>query len=60
MLRDWLGFEFAGVKLMREAEHTAADGRRYLVIHGDEFDGVIRYAASSRIWATGPTTGRWC
>ena len=23
--------------------HTAADGRRYLVIHGDEFDQVTRY-----------------
>lgn len=44
MFREWLGLEVAGVKLMREAEHLAADGRRYLVIHGDEFDGVIRYA----------------
>ncbi len=44
IFRDWLGLEFAGVKLVREAEHTAADGRRFLVIHGDEFDGVIRYA----------------
>jgi UDP-2,3-diacylglucosamine pyrophosphatase LpxH len=42
--RDWLGLEVAGVKLMREAEHVAADGRRFLVLHGDEFDGVIRYA----------------
>lgn len=44
MFRDWLGLEIQGVKLVREAEHLAADGRRYLVIHGDEFDGVIRYA----------------
>ncbi len=44
IFRGWLGQEFAGVKLMREAVHQAADGRRYLVIHGDEFDGVIRYA----------------
>ena len=46
MFRDWLGlgFEVAGVKLAREAVHAGADGRRYLVIHGDEFDGVIRYA----------------
>jgi UDP-2,3-diacylglucosamine pyrophosphatase LpxH len=44
LFRDWLGLEVAGVKLMREAEHEAADGRRFLVIHGDEFDGVIRYA----------------
>jgi UDP-2,3-diacylglucosamine pyrophosphatase LpxH len=44
LFRDWLGLEVAGVKLLREAEHEAADGRRFLVIHGDEFDGVIRYA----------------
>jgi UDP-2,3-diacylglucosamine pyrophosphatase LpxH len=44
IFRDWLGLEIAGVRLAREAEHIAADGRRFLVIHGDEFDGVIRYA----------------
>ena len=44
MLRDWLGLEVAGVRLVKEAVHAGADGRRYLVIHGDEFDGVIRYA----------------
>lgn len=44
MFREWLGLEVAGVKLVGEAEHLAADGRRYLVMHGDEFDGVIRYA----------------
>ncbi|WP_027285302.1 UDP-2,3-diacylglucosamine diphosphatase [Rubritepida flocculans] len=44
MFRDWLGLEIQGVKLVREAEHLAADGRRFLVLHGDEFDGVIRYA----------------
>jgi UDP-2,3-diacylglucosamine pyrophosphatase LpxH len=44
MFREWLGLELQGVKLVREAVHEAADGRRYLIIHGDEFDGVIRYA----------------
>jgi len=44
LFRDWLGLEVAGVRLVREAVHAAADGRRFLVIHGDEFDGVIRYA----------------
>lgn len=46
MFRDWLGLglEIGGVRLQKEAVHTAADGRRYLVMHGDEFDGVIRYA----------------
>jgi UDP-2,3-diacylglucosamine pyrophosphatase LpxH len=46
IFRNWLGqgLEVAGVQLTREAVHQAADGRRFLVIHGDEFDGVIRYA----------------
>src|SRR4051812_22860306 len=46
MFRGWLGlgFEVAGVGMARDAVHEGADGRRYLVIHGDEFDGVIRYA----------------
>jgi UDP-2,3-diacylglucosamine pyrophosphatase LpxH len=46
MFRAWLpmGLEIAGVKLRHEAEHTTADGRRLLIIHGDEFDSVVRYA----------------
>jgi UDP-2,3-diacylglucosamine pyrophosphatase LpxH len=44
VFRDWLGMEVAGVKLVDEAVHVGADGRRFLVIHGDQFDGVIRYA----------------
>ncbi|WP_419896835.1 UDP-2,3-diacylglucosamine diphosphatase [Roseomonas sp. USHLN139] len=46
VFRDWAGPEFqvAGIALMKEAVHTAADGRRFLVIHGDEFDSVVRYA----------------
>jgi UDP-2,3-diacylglucosamine pyrophosphatase LpxH len=44
VLRDWLGLEIAGVRLVNEAVHVAADGRRYLVIHGDQFDSVVRYA----------------
>jgi UDP-2,3-diacylglucosamine pyrophosphatase LpxH len=46
MFRAWLpmGLEIAGIKLRREAEHTTADGKRLLVMHGDEFDSVVRYA----------------
>jgi UDP-2,3-diacylglucosamine pyrophosphatase LpxH len=43
-LRDWLGMEIAGVRLLNEAVHVGADGRRFLVIHGDQFDSVVRYA----------------
>jgi len=42
--RDYCGLNFGGVQVMREAVHENADGRRFLVLHGDEFDGVVRYA----------------
>ena len=35
---------FGGVILARDYIHTGADGRRHLIVHGDEFDGVVRYA----------------
>ena len=44
MLRRWLGLEVAGIRLARESEHTTAGGLRLLVMHGDEFDSVVRYA----------------
>ncbi|MFA5950757.1 MAG: UDP-2,3-diacylglucosamine diphosphatase [Hyphomicrobium sp.] len=43
-LRDYCGMHFGGIELERQAMHTAADGRRYLVMHGDEYDVVVRYA----------------
>ena len=46
MFRAWLpmGLEIAGIRLRAEATHVTANGRRLLVIHGDEFDSVVRYA----------------
>jgi UDP-2,3-diacylglucosamine pyrophosphatase LpxH len=46
MFREWLpmGLEIAGIRLCREAVHVTADDRRLLVLHGDEFDSVVRYA----------------
>ncbi len=46
MFRGWLpmGLEVGGVQLRREDVHVTADGRRLLVMHGDEFDSVVRYA----------------
>jgi len=45
MFRAWLplGLEIAGIRLQREASHTTADGKRLLIMHGDEFDSVVRY-----------------
>ncbi len=46
MFRTWLpvGLEVGGIRLRKDAVHVTADGRRLLVMHGDEFDSVVRYA----------------
>ena len=42
--RQFLGLTFGGIEITRNAMHTTADGRRFLVMHGDEFDVVVRHA----------------
>ena len=42
-LREYVGTEFGDIHVMREAVHVAADGKRYLLMHGDEFDQITRY-----------------
>jgi len=44
VLRDYAGLILAGVELRREAIHRTADGRDLLVLHGDQFDGIVTYA----------------
>jgi UDP-2,3-diacylglucosamine pyrophosphatase LpxH len=43
-MRDFPGIHFGGIEVARNMIHTAADGKRYLVLHGDEFDVVVRNA----------------
>jgi len=40
VFRQFAGMNFGGVKIRRKAIHTTADGRRLLVLHGDEFDAI--------------------
>ena len=40
-LRSFQGEHFGGVVVCDRAIHDGADGRRYLVIHGDQFDGIV-------------------
>jgi UDP-2,3-diacylglucosamine pyrophosphatase LpxH len=42
--RDYAGLNFGGVEMTNRAIHLTADGRRFLIIHGDEFDVVVRHA----------------
>ncbi|WP_148227439.1 UDP-2,3-diacylglucosamine diphosphatase [Fulvimarina pelagi] len=41
-LRSFPGQHFGGVEVRQNDVHTTADGRRLLVIHGDEFDIVVK------------------
>jgi UDP-2,3-diacylglucosamine pyrophosphatase LpxH len=43
-LRDYAGMQFGGVEIHRDCVHTTAQGRRYVIMHGDEFDMVVRTA----------------
>jgi len=43
-LRDYVGSNFGGIDIVEHAIHETADGKRYLVIHGDHFDLVVRHA----------------
>ncbi len=71
MFRPWLpqnpaepGLEVAGITCKAESEHTTARGLRLLVTHGDEFDGVMRYAKFLAIlgdgaYVTALVVNRW-
>lgn len=41
MFRQFTGLNFGGVEIRRKAIHETADGRKLLVLHGDEFDTVM-------------------
>jgi UDP-2,3-diacylglucosamine pyrophosphatase LpxH len=43
-LRDYYGTHFGGIEVAERSIHVGADGRRYLVIHGDHFDLVVTQA----------------
>jgi len=42
--RQFIGLTFGGIEIKRNTIHVAADGKRYLVMHGDEFDVVVRHS----------------
>jgi UDP-2,3-diacylglucosamine pyrophosphatase LpxH len=38
----YAGFDFGGIRVERDVVHETADGRRFWVTHGDQFDHVVR------------------
>lgn len=42
-LREYLGTYFGEIEFVDRTVHTTAQGKTYLVIHGDQFDVVVRH-----------------
>ena len=43
-VRDYLGLCLGRIHVMNETIHETADGRKLLVLHGDQFDGMLQHA----------------
>ena len=43
MFRDYCGVHFGGVEVVEDHVYETPEGKRYLIIHGDRFDGIVRY-----------------
>lgn len=42
--RNFVNLRMGRVAVLEEAVHLGANGKRYLILHGDKFDGVVRFA----------------
>lgn len=42
--RHYVEHLFGGIRVESHAIHTTADGKQFLVLHGDEFDGIVACA----------------
>lgn len=54
--RAYCGNTFGGVELELEAIHTAADGKKYLVTHGDQYDSLLKntlFSGEFLAWGAG-------
>lgn len=43
VLREYAGISFGNIAVEQQTTHRAADGKQYLLLHGDEFDQVTRH-----------------
>ncbi|XZG71518.1 UDP-2,3-diacylglucosamine diphosphatase [Chitinibacteraceae bacterium HSL-7] len=62
--RQFIGLMFGDIEIAEEVIHTTADGRRFLVLHGDRFDGVVQCArwlaiVGDRAYGITLTLNRW-
>lgn len=52
--REFIPGEFGNIKIENKVIHTSADGKQYIVMHGDQFDVIVqnkKYLAILGSWA---------
>lgn len=49
LARSLCGSLLAGIEVHRDCVHEAADGKRLLVVHGDDFDSAVRFSPALRL-----------
>jgi len=54
-INQFINLNFAGIKIAEEMVYTTMKGKRYLLMHGDKFDGVF-YRTMWQLYTLG---GRW-
>ena len=42
--REFIGYAFGDIEILDEEVHVTAKGQKLLVLHGDQFDGVIQHS----------------
>lgn len=42
LFRQYADINFNGIEIMLQAMHITRDGRKFLIMHGDEFDNIVR------------------
>jgi UDP-2,3-diacylglucosamine pyrophosphatase LpxH len=47
--RELCGSEVAGIDVRRDFIHETADGKRYLVVHGDDFDAAVKFSGARKL-----------
>jgi UDP-2,3-diacylglucosamine pyrophosphatase LpxH len=50
VVRDYLGLWVGGIQIAQEVVHVTVDGRRFLVMHGDECDSAVRCGGPLLNW----------
>ncbi len=52
LFRDYDGMVFGNISIQSQALHVTADGRRLLILHGDEFDTVVKFSRTLALLGT--------